>query len=196
MDGLGAAYRDANADDDPHGRVVRRGAARWSATSRWRWCSPSAALRVAGGALELGVLTAFLLYLRRFYDPLDELAQFFNAYQSAAAALEKIAGVLDTPPDVPEPAAPVALPSPVRGRAAVRGGAVRLPVRPAAHRAARAVADRARRADGGPGRRHRGGQVDAGQAGRPVLRPHRRARSPLDGVDLRDVADAELRAAW
>ena len=70
---------------------------------------------MAGGALELGALTAFLLYLRRFYDPLDELAQFFNAYQSAAAALEKIAAVLDTPADVPEPAAPVALPSPVRG---------------------------------------------------------------------------------
>ena len=53
------------------------------------------ALRVTDGALELGVLAAFLLYLRRFYDPLDELAMFYNSYQSAAAALEKIAALLD-----------------------------------------------------------------------------------------------------
>ncbi|MGQ0573308.1 MAG: ABC transporter ATP-binding protein [Pseudonocardia sp.] len=72
-------------------------------------------LRVADGALALGALTAFVLYLRRFYDPLDDLAAFFNAYQSAAAALEKIASVLDTAPGVPEPAEPVVLPDPVRG---------------------------------------------------------------------------------
>ena len=65
---------------------------------------------MAGGALELGALTAFLLYLRRFYDPLDELAQFFNAYQSAAAALEKIAAVLDTPRTCPSPPRRCALP--------------------------------------------------------------------------------------
>ncbi|GAA4539907.1 ABC transporter ATP-binding protein [Pseudonocardia xishanensis] len=67
------------------------------------------ALRVSSGALELGALTAFLLYLRRFYDPLDQLAQFLNAYQSAAAALEKLSSVLDTPVGVPEVAAPTPL---------------------------------------------------------------------------------------
>jgi ATP-binding cassette subfamily B protein len=72
-------------------------------------------LRVVDGTLALGALIAFVLYLRRFYDPLDDLAQFFNAYQSAAAALEKIAAVLDTPVGVPEPARPVPLPRPVRG---------------------------------------------------------------------------------
>src|SRR6185312_12583246 len=66
-------------------------------------------LRVTGGALELGALTAFLLYLRRFYDPLDQLAQFLNAYQSAAAAFEKLASVLETPIGVPEPAEPAVL---------------------------------------------------------------------------------------
>jgi ATP-binding cassette, subfamily B, bacterial len=67
------------------------------------------AFRVTGGALELGALTAFLLYLRRFYDPLDQLAQFLNAYQSAAAALEKLSSVLDTPIGVREPARPTPL---------------------------------------------------------------------------------------
>ena len=75
------------------------------------------ATRVAGGSLELGVLAAFTLYLRRFYDPLDELATFFNSYQSAAAALEKISGVLEEPASVPEPPRPVPLPP---GRGEVR----------------------------------------------------------------------------
>jgi len=71
--------------------------------------------RVSAGTLELGTLAAFTLYLRRFYDPLDDLAMFLNSYQSAAAALEKISGVLTEPISVPEPATPRPLPSPVRG---------------------------------------------------------------------------------
>ena len=55
-------------------------------------------LRVLQGSLTLGVLAAFVLYLRRFYDPLDELAMFANSYASSAAALEKISGLLDERP--------------------------------------------------------------------------------------------------
>ncbi|MGW4647407.1 ABC transporter ATP-binding protein [Kitasatospora sp. NPDC004289] len=69
------------------------------------------AVLAADGGLELGVLTAFVLYLRRLYDPLDQLAMFLNSYQSAAAALEKIAGLLAHEPSVAEPAAPQALPA-------------------------------------------------------------------------------------
>ncbi|MFD5465551.1 ABC transporter ATP-binding protein [Kitasatospora sp. NPDC127059] len=65
---------------------------------------------VADDALELGVLTAFALYLRRLFDPLDQLAMFLNSYQAAAAALEKIAGLLAHEPTVAEPAEPVELP--------------------------------------------------------------------------------------
>ncbi|MEU7427247.1 ABC transporter ATP-binding protein [Streptomyces sp. NPDC040750] len=68
------------------------------------------AWRVASGALELGVLAAAVLYLRRLYDPIDRLGMFLNSYQSAAASLEKIAGLLAQTPSVPEPAAPRALP--------------------------------------------------------------------------------------
>ncbi|MEU2122382.1 ABC transporter ATP-binding protein [Nocardia niwae] len=67
------------------------------------------AWRVIEGDLAVGVLAAYLLYLNEFYGPLDELAQVFNAYQSAAAALEKISGVLEEEPSVPEPVRPVAL---------------------------------------------------------------------------------------
>jgi ATP-binding cassette, subfamily B, bacterial len=66
--------------------------------------------RVLDGQIRVGVLTAFLLYLRRFFDPLQDLSQFFNAFQSASAALEKLSGVLEEPPSVPDAAAPVPLP--------------------------------------------------------------------------------------
>ncbi|MEU9735583.1 ABC transporter ATP-binding protein [Streptomyces sp. NPDC048002] len=68
--------------------------------------------RVAGDTLALGVLAAAVLYLRRLYDPIDRLAMFLNSYQSAAASLEKIAGLLAQTPSVPEPAAPRELPPP------------------------------------------------------------------------------------
>ncbi|MER6735372.1 ABC transporter ATP-binding protein [Streptomyces puniciscabiei] len=72
------------------------------------------AYRVASGSLELGVLAAAVLYLRRLYDPIDRLGMFLNSYQSAAASLEKVAGLLAQTPSVPEPAAPRELP-PLKG---------------------------------------------------------------------------------
>ncbi|MFD4626792.1 ABC transporter ATP-binding protein [Streptomyces sp. NPDC058475] len=69
------------------------------------------AYRVASGSLALGVLAAAVLYLRRLYDPIDRLGMFLNSYQSAAASLEKIAGLLAQTPSVPEPAAPKQLPA-------------------------------------------------------------------------------------
>jgi ATP-binding cassette subfamily B protein len=75
------------------------------------------AIRVIDGDLALGVLTAFTLYLRRFYDPLDELAMFANSYTSAIAALEKISGVLEEEPTVVEPSTPRPLPARDTGRA-------------------------------------------------------------------------------
>ncbi|MFJ9739610.1 ABC transporter ATP-binding protein [Streptomyces sp. NPDC101166] len=69
------------------------------------------AYRVADGTLALGVLAAAVLYLRRLYDPIDRLAMFLNSYQSAAASLEKIAGLLAQTPSVPEPPAPRELPA-------------------------------------------------------------------------------------
>ncbi|SEC63733.1 ABC transporter ATP-binding protein [Streptomyces melanosporofaciens] len=68
------------------------------------------AYRVASGSLALGVLAAAALYLRRLYDPIDRLGMFLNSYQSAAASLEKIAGLLAQRPSVPEPAGPKPLP--------------------------------------------------------------------------------------
>ncbi|POH70199.1 ABC transporter [Cryobacterium zongtaii] len=65
--------------------------------------------RVADGQLAIGALLAALLYTRRFFDPMEEMAMFYNSYQSAAAALEKISGVLEEQPGVPDPVTPVDL---------------------------------------------------------------------------------------
>jgi ATP-binding cassette, subfamily B, bacterial len=71
------------------------------------------ALRVLDGGLAVGVLVSFLLYLRRFFDPLQDVAMFYNSYQSASAALEKLSGVLEERSTVPEAADPLPLPQPV-----------------------------------------------------------------------------------
>ena len=58
------------------------------------------------GEVSLGVLAAFLLYLRQFFEPMQEISQFYNTFQSASAALEKLSGVLEEKPSVSEPADP------------------------------------------------------------------------------------------
>jgi len=66
--------------------------------------------RVMAGSTQVGVLAAFLLYLRRFFEPMQELSMFYNSLQSATAALEKLSGVLEETPTVAEPDHPVPLP--------------------------------------------------------------------------------------
>ncbi|MEU2626112.1 ABC transporter ATP-binding protein [Kitasatospora sp. NPDC007106] len=127
------AFRRERANDEAFGTVNHQYAAttadgllemaRYVTTSRAIanvWITGvvvAGALLVADGSVELGVLTAFVLYLRRLYEPLDQLAMFLNSYQSAAAALEKIAGLLAHEPSVAEPAVPAPLPEhPVKGR--------------------------------------------------------------------------------
>lgn len=65
--------------------------------------------RVLGGELQVGVLIALVLYARRFFQPIDEIANFYNTFQSAVAALEKISGLLAEKPSVTDPEEPVEL---------------------------------------------------------------------------------------
>jgi ABC-type multidrug transport system fused ATPase/permease subunit len=52
------------------------------------------------GTITLGTLFAFMLYVQNFFDPVQQLSQLYNTFLSATAALDKIVGVLDEPPDV------------------------------------------------------------------------------------------------
>ena len=160
--------------------------------------------RVLHGHTEIGVLAAFLLYLRKFFEPMQDLSQFYNSLQSASAALEKLSGVLDERPAVAEPARPAALPI-TAGRAgrevsrpAVRGeldfSEVSFAYR--ADRLVLPVLDL---------------HIPAGQtlalvgatgAGKTTIaKLIARFYDPtegtvrLDGVDLRDLSDEQLRAA-
>lgn len=66
-------------------------------------------LRVGEGSLAIGTLLAAVLYVRNFFSPLQEVAFFLNSYQSATAALEKVSGVLEEQPTVPDPTRPIDL---------------------------------------------------------------------------------------
>ncbi|TDP32312.1 ABC transporter ATP-binding protein [Nocardia ignorata] len=145
--------------------------------------------QVMEGNLAIGVLAAYLLYLDQFFGPLDELAQVFNSYQSAAAALEKISGVLEEEPAVAEPVEPVTVEHPT--------GAVRMDKVWFGYDAASPVLPEFDL------------DIPAGQivalvgatgAGKSTLaKLLTRFYDPsggtitLDGVDLRELADTELR---
>jgi ABC-type multidrug transport system fused ATPase/permease subunit len=66
--------------------------------------------RVLDEEITIGVLAAFLIYLRQFFEPMQEISQFYNTFQSASAALEKLSGVLEEEPDVRDPSDPAGLP--------------------------------------------------------------------------------------
>ena len=66
-------------------------------------------LRVADGTMLLGTLLGAVVFVRNFFSPMQEVAFFLNSYQAATAALEKVSGVLEEQPTVPDPEHPVDL---------------------------------------------------------------------------------------
>ena len=57
---------------------------------------------VLNGELEIGELTAFLLYLGAFFTPIQTLTQLYNGYQQGQAAVAKLRDLLETSPSVTE----------------------------------------------------------------------------------------------
>jgi ATP-binding cassette subfamily B multidrug efflux pump len=53
--------------------------------------------RVLAGAIDIGVIVAFMLYAQRFFRPIQDLSDKFNILQSAMAASERIFKMLDEP---------------------------------------------------------------------------------------------------
>ncbi|HKQ86236.1 MAG TPA: ABC transporter ATP-binding protein [Candidatus Acidoferrales bacterium] len=70
--------------------------------------------RTIGGALEIGVLLAFMMYAQRFFRPIQDLSEKFNILQAAMAASERIFTLLDEPVVIESAAHTRALPQ-VRG---------------------------------------------------------------------------------
>jgi ATP-binding cassette subfamily B multidrug efflux pump len=65
---------------------------------------------ITQGSLTPGVLLAFVLYVQRFFEPIRELAQRYNVFQSTMASTERIFELLDRQPDLQDSATAVALP--------------------------------------------------------------------------------------
>ena len=55
---------------------------------------------VSGGDITIGTLFAFIGYVSNFFDPVQDLSQFYNTFLSATAALDKIMDVLDEEPQI------------------------------------------------------------------------------------------------
>jgi ATP-binding cassette subfamily B protein len=72
------------------------------------------------GAIEVGVVVAFVGYLTRFFAPIQELSQLYTTYQQGMAALDKIFDLLDTPPDMVD-AADAIDPGRLRGEIELEG---------------------------------------------------------------------------
>jgi ATP-binding cassette subfamily B protein len=77
------------------------------------WYGGASALE---GTLTLGTIAAFLQYARRFFRPIQDLSEKYNVLQSAMASSERIFRLLDQEPRITDPADPAILPEPLEGR--------------------------------------------------------------------------------
>lgn len=82
------------------------------------WVGGSAIL---AEATTVGVVTAFLLYARRFFRPIQDLSEKYNVLQGAMASSERIFNLLDREPAIADPDDPRPLPHETAGEIEFRG---------------------------------------------------------------------------
>jgi len=63
--------------------------------------------QVLSGAITIGLLVSFVAYVQGFFNPVLQLSQFYNSYQSAMVGLDRIYRLVDTPADKDEGLIPV-----------------------------------------------------------------------------------------
>jgi ATP-binding cassette subfamily B protein len=151
---------------------------------------------VLGDALTLGSLVAFLQYSRRFFQPITDMSEKFNILQGAMASSERIFGLLDTPVEIADK---TQIPSPATrippGHGAIRFEDVTFAYVP-----------------GEPVLKHVSFEIQPGQrvaivgatgSGKTtivnlLLRFYdvQEGRITIDGVDIRDLPLAEVRAMF
>ena len=54
-------------------------------------------LQLQNGVTTVGILVAFVIYVQEFFDPVVQLSQLYNSYQSAMVGVSRIYGIIDSP---------------------------------------------------------------------------------------------------
>jgi len=143
----------------------------------------------AQGTITIGVVLAFLAYVNRFFGPLRELSVVYNAFQGAAASLERVAEYMNRPTEISEPQHPRRLEGGFQGRIDFADVSFRYEDRPVLTHVSLHIAAGERVALVGP--------TGAGKStvARLVARLYdaEEGTVQLDGVDVRDLAFADLR---
>lgn len=145
---------------------------------------------VLGGSIQVGTLLALAIYANRVFEPVMALSDFYNLFQSAVSALEKVSSFLEEEPSVAEPDHPVTRESKPSGDVLFDNVSFSyLPGRPALHPldlhvpAGQQVA--------------LVGKTGAGKStvAKLIARFYdvSSGRLLLDGVDIRDLSDEQLR---
>ena len=154
--------------------------------------------RVLGHTLTVGVLAAFLQLARRFFRPLQDLSEKYNIVQSAMASSERVFKLLDAAETVRDPARPIALARPARGAVAFEDVWFRYPGADGAGATEEQWVLRGVSFTARPGETVAiVGHTGAGKTTiiNLLLRYYDvvKGRITVDGVDVRDLAQEELR---
>ncbi len=148
--------------------------------------------RVLSGETSLGTLASFVFYLQSFFDPIQQLSQLHTTYQAGAAGLDRILDLLRTRPTLAEPRNPRRL---GRARGELRLDEVTFSYsgggesRPAVCGVDLALAPGRTVALVGP---TGAGKSTVARLACRLFDPDR-GRVTLDGIDLRELAQRELR---
>ena len=129
-------------------------------------------LMVLRGELAAGVLVAFLLFVTRFFAPIQQLVQLYSLYQQGQSGLKKIGQILARQPSVPQRADAAELP-PIEGHIRLEG--VSFSYDDAVHETNGSATERA-------GRLHTGFDPLAVTVLGVDLDPNRNGTAPLDGA--------------
>ena len=76
--------------------------------------------QVANDKITVGVLTAFLAYIARFYSRMDSMSRIVSHTQKAAAGAKRVFDILDHVSSVPDPIQPMPMSQPVQGKIELR----------------------------------------------------------------------------
>lgn len=154
-------------------------------------------MQAMGGTITIGVIAAFLQYVRRFFRPIQDLSEKYNILQNAMASSERVFRLLDREPAIRDRDGAVA-PEAIEGRIEFEDVWFRYPTEDAAEQAAWVLEEISFVVE--PGEKL--AIVGATGAGKSTIvnllmrfYEPQRGRILLDGTDIRELPVEGLRAS-